>query len=188
MDVTRLRNGRKVLIRPIRPTDQVGLRAAHDRLSPESKYSRYLAPKPHLTAADARYLVQIDGDDHVALVATSVEDPDYILAVARFVRLTDEPQTAEFAIVVGDRFHREGLGTALLERLSVFALQRGIERFRATMFADNTAAHRLVAAVPGRRIHVLRVGAVNEVEIELAEPTSHAPLSARSVEQADLAA
>jgi RimJ/RimL family protein N-acetyltransferase len=188
MDVTRLRSGREVLIRPIRPADQIGLRAAHDRLSPESKYSRFLAPKPYLTAADARYLVQIDGDGHVALVATPVDDPDYILAVARFVRLTDESQTAEFAIVVGDRFHREGLGTALLERLSEFALQRGIVRFRATMFAGNAAAHRLVAAVPGRRVLLLRVGAVDEVEIELAEPRPSAALSARCGDQADLAA
>src|SRR5438067_968824 len=114
------------MIRPIAADDGPRLRAAYDRLSPESKYRRFLAPKPHLTNSEARYLVQIDGRDHVALVATAAADPERILGVARFVRLPEDPTRAEVAVVVGDRFQQEGLGTALLARLTEAAAARGI--------------------------------------------------------------
>jgi RimJ/RimL family protein N-acetyltransferase len=168
MDEVRIRSGRTITIRPIRADDGPALEAAHDRLSPESKYGRFLAPKPHLTRAEARYLVQIDGQDHVAMVATPVEDPDGIIAVARFVRLPEDPRTAEFAIVVGDAFQQEGIATMLMERLSQAARARGITRFRATMLADNRPAHRLVRGLPGKVAAERRDGPVDEIEVELA--------------------
>ncbi len=168
MDVVRLPSGRQVTIRPIRPDDGARLQAAHERLSPESKYRRFLTPKPHLTDADARYLVQVDGSDHVAFVATPPDDPDWILGVARFIRLPENPRVAEFAIVVGDDFQQEGLATMLLERLKQAAMERGIDRFMATMLANNEAAHRLVHGLAGRVASRRQLGAVNEVEVELA--------------------
>jgi RimJ/RimL family protein N-acetyltransferase len=162
-----LKSGRTVFIRPISPEDGPRLRAAYDRLSPESKYRRFLAPKPHLSTSETRYLVHIDGRDHVALVATPAEDQDLIIAVARFVRLDENPTQAEFAVVVGDPFQQEGLATALMERLGPMAARRGITSFRATMLAENTAAHRLVrgfATTPTAERHL---GSVNEIEVEL---------------------
>ncbi len=132
------------------PGDGPALEAAHDRLSPQSKYRRFLAPKPHLTEADARYLVQVDGQDHVAMVATPVEDPDRILAVARFVRAARGSEDGR----VRDRRRRRlpagGDRHGLMERLALSAAERGITRFRATVLAENRPAHRLVRGLPGR--------------------------------------
>ena len=72
MDVHALTDGRQVGIRPIRADDAVRLREAHTRLSPETRYRRFLAAKPQLSAADSRYLVEVDGSDHFALVATAM--------------------------------------------------------------------------------------------------------------------
>jgi ribosomal protein S18 acetylase RimI-like enzyme len=168
MDEVRLDNGRMITIRPIRAGDAPALQAAHDRLSPQSKYRRFLTAKPHLTKADARYLVQVDGQDHVAMVATPVDDPDRILAVARFVRLPEDPRTADFAIVVGDAFQQEGIGTKLMEHLSQTAAERGICRFRATVLAENGPAHRLVRGLPGRVAAERHAGPVDEIEVDLA--------------------
>ena len=168
MDVVRLRSGREVSIRPIRPDDGARLKAAYDRLSPRSKYQRFLVAKPYLTDADTRYLVQIDGFDHVAVIATPANDPDFILGVARFVRLPEDPLAAEFAVVVGDPFQQEGLATELLERLAQAAAERGIARFRATMLADNAAAHRLVRGLSGGRTRERHSGPVDEIEVDLA--------------------
>jgi RimJ/RimL family protein N-acetyltransferase len=140
-----LPDGQVVTIRPIAPDDLERLQLSHDRLSPESRYSRFMAPKPHLSLADARYLVDIDGRDHCALVATVFEsEGESIAAVARFIRLPDDPRTAEFAIVVGDQWQRQGLAAELLRRLAAAAHERGIERFRALMLAENVAIHRLI--------------------------------------------
>jgi GNAT superfamily N-acetyltransferase len=168
MDEIRLHSGRTITIRPIRDGDGPALEAAHDRLSPQSKYRRFLTAKPHLTKADARYLVQVDGQDHVAMVATPVDDPDRILAVARYVRLPEEPRTAEFAIVVGDAYQHEGMGTKLMERLAQSATERGVTRFRATLLAENRPARRLVHGLPGQVAAERRAGPVHEIEVDLA--------------------
>lgn len=163
-----LSDGRAVQIRPIRRDDGEALRVSHARLSPETRYRRFLAAKPQLSSADARYLVEIDGSDHVALVATPAGEGGTIVAVARFVRQPDDPEAAEFAIVVGDAFHRQGLGTILLERLAQAALQRGVRRFAATTLADNVAIHRLMARLGPGSLTERRLGAISELEVTLA--------------------
>jgi acetyltransferase len=165
VEIVTLPNGRRVAIRPIRADDGPRLSLAYERLSPQTKYRRFLAVKPRLTERDVRYLVSADGNDHVALLATPAEDPKLIIAVARFVRIPDEPGAAELAIVVGDPYQGEGLGTELLARLADAALARGIRRLKATVLADNVPVHRLLRHGVARERHL---GPVDEVEVELA--------------------
>jgi RimJ/RimL family protein N-acetyltransferase len=174
-----LNDGRQVAIRPIRPDDHERLRAAHARLSPESIYQRFLATKPELTSADARYLVEIDGSDHLALVATRPEEPDEpIVAVARYIRLPDDPGAAEYAVVVADDYQRQGLATELTTRLAHAAAARGIERFRATMLADNLAIQRVTAKLAAGPLKRQELDSLSEVEFELATAPDTAGLPA----------
>lgn len=168
MDRARLPSGREVTIRPIRGDDGARLAAAHERLSPDTRYRRFLAAKPRLTEDEIRYLTEVDGRDHVALVATAPGDPERILGVGRFIRSQDDPASAEFAIVVGDHYQRDGLGTELVTRLADAAIQRGISRFTATVLADNEAVHRLLRRLPGEFGEQRRTGAVEELSIDLA--------------------
>jgi RimJ/RimL family protein N-acetyltransferase len=139
-------------------------------LSPESRYQRFLAPKPALTDSEVRYLVDVDGIDHFALVVMTASSPEWIIAVARFVRASDDLEAAEFAIVVGDPYHGEGLGTELLERLADAAIERRIRRFRATAFADNIAIHKLVRRLAGRLAEERHFGPVDQIEVDLGAP------------------
>jgi RimJ/RimL family protein N-acetyltransferase len=165
---------RQVRIRPIRADDGERLQISHARLSPESRYRRFLAVKPQLSSADARYLVEIDGCDHFALVATVPGDAgDSIVAVARYVRIPDDREAAEFAIVVADAFQNQGLGTELLSRLGHAAVARGVRRFHATMLSDNVAIHRLVQGLTGSSLDERRLGEISEVEFELPVPSDH---------------
>ena len=172
METFALSNGTELTIRPIRPDDEERLRAAHARLSPESRYRRFLAAKPTLSSADARYLVDIDGANHFALVATVPEAPageagDAIVAVARFVRVPDDDTAAEFAIVVGDDYQRQGLAVALIDRLAKAAAERGITRFRATILSDNIAILRLLEQLAEGQLDVVTRGNLSEVEVHL---------------------
>lgn len=168
MDFVPLHRGGEVAIRPIREDDAERLEAAYARLSPESRYRRFLAVKPRLTAEELRYLTDIDGRDHVALIATPVEDPEVIIGVGRFVRLQSDPATAEFAIVVDDLHQGEGLGTELLRRLADAAIERGVTCFTATVLADNEPVHRLLRSLSGRFAEQRRDGSVDELTVELA--------------------
>jgi len=141
----RLTDGTPVLIRPIRPSDKAELAAGLRRLSDLSVHKRFLAPKHHFSAAELRYLTEIDGHDHVAFVVESLEAPARIVAVARYVRLREEPDTAEAAIVVADVLQGQGLGSLLADSLAREAVGHGVRRFSATMLSDNRAAHRLMA-------------------------------------------
>jgi RimJ/RimL family protein N-acetyltransferase len=72
------------------------------------------------------------------------------------------------AIVVGDPWQRQGLGTALTHALADAAVAAGIRRFAATMLGDNEAARRLMRTF-SRRLEESRVsGGLREMTVELA--------------------
>ena len=104
-------------------------------------------PKPRFSSSELRYLTEIDGFDHVAIVAVSAEDPDVFYGVARFVRWQNDPEAAEAAIVVADPLQGHGLGRELGRRLAEEARERGVKRFTATLLGENVAAHRLFASI-----------------------------------------
>jgi len=135
-----LADGRHVVLRHVRPSDAPDLRAAFERLSPASRYRRFFGGLSHLTDATLRYLTEVDGRNHVAIVATT-DSPDLKreigLGVARFVRLADEPTVAEAAVTVVDDAQRNGLGRLLATTLAEAALERGVHTFRADVLADN---------------------------------------------------
>ena len=112
--------------------------------------------------------MHVDQRDHVALIATPPDDPELIIGVGRFIRDRADPETAEFAIVVGDPFQGEGLATELLRRLADAALERGITRFTATALADNEPIHRLMHRLAGQFAERRRSGSVDELTIDLA--------------------
>jgi RimJ/RimL family protein N-acetyltransferase len=148
--LSRLPNGTRVVIRAIRPDDKVLLSEALLRLSPESSRARFLALKLSFSANELRYLTEVDGVGHVAFVAVLVDDPRRLIGVGRYVRLPDDASTAEVAVVIGDEFQGQGLGSRLGLLLADHARAHGVERFVATMLSDNVPAHRLFAKISAR--------------------------------------
>ncbi|MEA2268928.1 MAG: hypothetical protein QOC64_1538 [Solirubrobacteraceae bacterium] len=145
--LVRLRSGSEVRIRPIRPEDKQLLVDGLAAMSWDSTYRRFLGPKKELTDGDLRYLTEVDFHDHVAIVAVRCEDPDTLAGVGRWVRSGDDPAMAEFAFVVADDLHREGLGTAIVTVLADEARERGVRRLTATTLPHNVAAQRLLAGI-----------------------------------------
>jgi acetyltransferase len=145
-----LRDGAAVRIRAIRSTDKRELGEGMERLSPETRRLRFLTSKPRLSPAELRYLTEIDHHDHIALVATPAEAPERILGVARSVRLAEDHELAEFAIVVCDELQGRGLGGLLASRLVDAAQERGIRRFTATILPENTRAIGLARSIAER--------------------------------------
>jgi RimJ/RimL family protein N-acetyltransferase len=164
----RLTDGTEVLIRPIRPEDKRALAAGHSRLSPETVHGRFLGPKPRLSSAELRYLTEVDGDDHVAFVALLADRPEWLIAVGRFVRLADDPEAAEFAIVVGDPWQNKGLGKRLASLLATEALAHGVRRFTALTLAENVAVQRIIETISERLTYPHDASGVRELVGELA--------------------
>jgi RimJ/RimL family protein N-acetyltransferase len=163
-----LRDGTSALIRPIGPGDRDRLKEGFASASPESIFLRFLAPQPRLSGSQLTYLTAIDHVRHEALIAIAPETGQS-LGTARYVRDQNQPETAEFAIGVGDRWMRIGLGTALLRALLVRAHESGILRFTGVIHPDNAAIKRLVEKVAGPyETRSVGEGAV-EIAIDLRE-------------------
>ena len=133
-----LPDGGEVQLRPIRPEDKERLQAGLRRLSPRSRYRRFLSEPETLSPKELRYLTEVDQVDHLAWVAFDPRQPDEPgLGVARCVRLADEPQVAEVAVTVVDEHQGRGLGTLLLGVLGAAAAAQGIRAFRGFVLASN---------------------------------------------------
>lgn len=127
-----------MLIRQIQPADAALLAEGFARLSVQSRWLRFLTSKSELSPAELRYFTEVDHHNHEALAAVNDADGRG-LGVARFIRLTEDPDTAEVAVTVVDDWQGRGLGTELLIKLTDRARQEGIRRFTALLAADNEA-------------------------------------------------
>ena len=107
---------------------------------------------PHASAqlsnSQLDYLTAVDHIRHEALIAVDPESGQSF-GTARYIRSDVQPEAAEFAIGVGDRWMRIGLGTALLSALVLRACEVGIIRFTGTIHSDNIAIRRLLEKVMG---------------------------------------
>ncbi len=148
----RLRNGTEVVIRPIRPEDEPLMAKFHQTLSARSVYLRYGEPSSLSARTTHERLTRIcfvDYDREIALVAEHTEPATReraILAVGRLSKLHGSNE-ARFAILVGDPYQRQGLGTELLRRLLAIGRDERLERISAAILPENreiqTVARRL---------------------------------------------
>lgn len=142
---TKLRDGTKILIRPLQPDDRADLLHGFEKLSLDSRRFRFLTPIHKLSKSQISALVEVDHLNHVAFGVRDIGrrgQPG--IAIGRFVRLEAEPSTAEFAITVIDEYQNRGLGTLLTALLVRTAHERGIEALRGFLLADNSTMIRLL--------------------------------------------
>ncbi len=139
-----LKNKKHVLIRPIRPEDEPWLVKFHQTLSEETVYHRYFSTLQLSQRIAHERLLRIcfnDYDREIALVAEFKGEPPaetQILGVARLSKLRIDNE-AEFALVISDAWHRQGLGGEMLKRLVDIAKREKIGRLIGHILADNHA-------------------------------------------------
>jgi RimJ/RimL family protein N-acetyltransferase len=138
-----LRDGSAVLIRQVSGDDAALLADGFVRLSEQSRRMRFLFTKKILTPAELRFLTHVDHHDHEALGALA-DGTGLGVGIARYIRDSRDPRSAEVAVTVIDDWQRRGLGTELLNRLSDRAREEGIGRFTALVATDNVPVTRLL--------------------------------------------
>src|SRR5439155_6933612 len=112
--IVTLRDGTRMVVRPITPDDKDLLLDGFAHLSEQTRFRRFLGYMDKLRAPLLRYLTEIDYVDHFAWVGLDA-DKNKGIGVARYVRMHDDPAAAEAAIVVVDDYQRRGAGTILLQ-------------------------------------------------------------------------
>jgi GNAT superfamily N-acetyltransferase len=81
----------------------------------------------------------------VVSVAWLASVDDRPAGIGRYVRMNDDPCTADLALEVVDEHQRRGLGTALLDTITTVAVANGVRRLRATVLPENRASLRLLS-------------------------------------------
>jgi RimJ/RimL family protein N-acetyltransferase len=131
-----LRDGAVVEVRPLRRSDRDRLDAAVRALSDRTRYLRFAAPKPRLTARELDFLVDVDHHCREALLAIDPVTRRGI-AIVRYVHVDGQPGTVEVAATVADDWQGRGLGGALLAMLAERARAEGHRVMRASVLAEN---------------------------------------------------
>jgi len=129
--------GEEVRLRAIVPDDLEEMRRLFKTFSPETVFHRFQEPIPEMTVDRALRYVEFDRNLVCAVAAfySGLDGHDVFIGVARFGII--RPGEAEFAIVVGDPWHRQGIGTLLMRAITAVAADNGIDWFETTFDTCN---------------------------------------------------
>ncbi|WP_240497567.1 GNAT family N-acetyltransferase, partial [Streptomyces hirsutus] len=137
-----LRDGGTARVRPITVDDAERLVSFYEQVSDESKYYRFFAPYPRLSAKDVHRFTHHDFVDRVGLAATVGGE---FIATVRYDRIgpdgapaSSPADEAEVAFLVQDAHQGRGIASALLEHIAAVARERGIRRFAAEVLPANS--------------------------------------------------
>ncbi|MEO5794996.1 MAG: GNAT family N-acetyltransferase [Rhodoferax sp.] len=134
-DIWRLRDGTCITLRPLSPHDGPLLDDMLDRLSPRARHNRFhggVNSRPAL-------LEPLERNGQVVFVLTAERHAQIqIVAEARYA-MDPDADSAEFALVVDDRWQRRGLGERAMRALSNTAAHAGLHWLHGEVLADNRA-------------------------------------------------
>ncbi|MEV0114060.1 GNAT family N-acetyltransferase [Streptomyces sp. NPDC050844] len=180
-----LRDGGTARIRPITAEDADRLVSFYEQVSDESKYYRFFAPYPRLSAKDVHRFTHHDQVDRVGLAATVGGE---FIATVRFDRIDERGMSAsapadeaEVAFLVQDAHQGRGVASTLLEHIAAVARERGIRRFAAEVLPANTKMIKVFTDAGYQQKRSFEDGVVR-LEFDL-EPTDRSLAVQRAREQ-----
>lgn len=136
IDVVRLADGQRVVIRPVLPQDEELTVAFFRSLSAPARYDRFMGPMRELPPELLQRFTHVDYADHVALVAeVFAGGRETVVAEARYARLPE--QAAEFAVSVAEPWQGKGLASRMLAKLACRAAADGVERIVGETLGTN---------------------------------------------------
>lgn len=168
-----LSDGTPGMVRPIRSSDSDALATSLEDLYPDSRIRRFFFDKKRFSDSELKRLANPDGVDHIAygLAVSPNDDSEFTpIAVGRGIRDKLDEELAEVAIVTADLWQGLGAGTELMRSLSAAAVEVGIRRWLASMFADNIPVLKLLGKFGVQRERRNLGGGIIEVIYEIVEP------------------
>jgi len=126
-----------VRFRPVKPSDEEGMRRLFYRFSDETNYSRYFHSLRSMPHSRMQEYVNVDWSKDMSIVGlTGEEGKGRIIAEGRYLRIPGSGD-AELAFIVDEAYQGYGIGTFLYRLLTRLAKERGIEGFVADVLFTN---------------------------------------------------
>jgi len=124
-EVITLRDGRDVLLRPIKAEDEQSHFEFNDSLSNEDRYKRFFGEVGQLSHEQMAKMTQIDFDREMAFIASYRDDSNKFHTLGVVRAITDaENQETEFAVVIRSDIQGQGLGKLLMSKMIKYCKQR----------------------------------------------------------------
>ena len=134
-----LKDGSKVLLRPIKPSDATMKQDLFYSLSKDAVVKRYLGTLKAMPLKRVWPYVTVDYTNEMVLVGTVKGDgSEGIIAIGSYSRIPNT-DLAEVALVVRDDWQNKGLGTRLFHYLAEIAERNGLSGFTAWVLTNNAS-------------------------------------------------
>jgi acetyltransferase len=132
----KLRDSRRVLLRPVKPQDEALYHAFLQRVSQSDMRLRFFTAQKGLSKGFVARLTQIDYAREMAFVAVDSSD-DQLTGVARVIADPDYVR-AEYAILVRSDLQGQGLGWQLMQHLIRYCRTEGLTEIHGSVLSYNT--------------------------------------------------
>ncbi|MBD3388056.1 MAG: GNAT family N-acetyltransferase [Candidatus Altiarchaeales archaeon] len=127
--------GERILLRPIKPEDEPRMKELFESLSEKTIHYRFFHAIREITH---EMLVRYCHNDYNREIAIVAEKDGQFRGVSRLMFDPGE-RSAEFAVVVTDRWQNKGLGSKLVSKIVDVARSKDLEKVYATVIKENHA-------------------------------------------------
>jgi len=133
-----IKDGRKILLRPVRPEDEPLVRKLFNTFSDETMRFRFFHVIRDISHEVLASYCNIDYSREMTIVAERSENSSKM--IIGMTRLVAEPdgEKGEIAIVVGDPWQNLGLGTKMLDHIINIGRDMGLKTIFGEILAENT--------------------------------------------------
>jgi GNAT superfamily N-acetyltransferase len=146
-----LRDGTRVLIRPLQQDDREREIAFVSGLSHRARRFRFLGDFKQLTMPQLQQLMNVDYEHRMAFIALVHDNGRLIeIGVSRYSATRDEAR-CECAVTVADEWQGRGLGVLLMRHLIAYARRKGFKRMLSFDAMDNEGMRDLASYLGFRR-------------------------------------
>jgi acyl-CoA hydrolase/GNAT superfamily N-acetyltransferase len=131
------KTGLRILLRPVKISDEPLVRKFFYSLSDESMYQRFLTARKGMPHERLQSFVVVDHTkNRVMLAILNVDGKEEVAGLAQY-SLNSDLHTADLALAVRDDYHNQGIGTELISYLTYLAKNQGLLGFTGDALARN---------------------------------------------------
>ena len=132
-----LAGGTEILLRPVRISDEPLIKDFFYSLSDESLQRRFMSMKKAIPHERLQEFVVIDYTQDMVILAVQLhEEVEEVIGMGQY-SIDEVSHTADVAFAVRDDYQGQGIGTELMNYLTLLAKRRGLLGFTADVLADN---------------------------------------------------
>ncbi len=136
-DILRMAGGRSITVRFVEPGDAEALQGYFRALSARSRYNRFLGAMSELPRVELEHFIHAGEHDRFSVMALmTIDGFETIVGEARY-GLEPDSASFEFGLSVDDRWHGQGIGSALLRNLECRAAAFGAVRLFGDTLRSN---------------------------------------------------